>query len=219
MKAFAALLTLPLAFALTAGEPVSAESPPAWAYAANPPGFKLAPDAGTVRHVPGSSAGYTLTQLRDRFVSPVWHPAEIPPQPEIVARGRKPDVFACGFCHRADGPGGPENANLTGLPAAYIAQQMSDFKSGARKSSVPDRGPPTLKATLANAITDGEVEAAAAYFSSVKPRSIVKVVETDTVPKSYVTGWHLAVVKTGEKEPIGERIIEVPENLEQFANR
>ena len=128
-------------------------------------------------------------------------------------------MFACGFCHRADGPGGPENANLTGLPAAYIVQQMADFKSGARKSSVPNRGPPTLKASLAKAITDAEVEAAAAYFSSIKPRSIVSVIETDTVPKTYVTGWHLAVMKTGEKEPIAQRIIEVPEDLEQFISR
>ncbi len=219
MKAFATFLTLPLAFALMAGTPVSAESPPAWAYAANPPGFKLSPDDGTVRRVPDSGAGYTLTQLRDRFVSPIWHPGEIPPQPEVVARGRKPDVFACGFCHRADGPGGPENANLTGLPAAYIAQQMADFKSGARKSSVPDLGPQTLKASLAKAVTEAEVEVAAAYFSSVKSRSIVSVVEADTVPKTYVTGWHLAVMKGGEKEPIGQRIIEVPEDLEQFVNR
>ncbi len=216
MKTFAALSMLPLAFALTAGTPASAEGPPAWAYPVNPPDLKPSPDDGTVRSVPGSSAGYTVTQLRDRFVSPIWHPGDIPSQPEVVAHGRKPDVFACGFCHRADGPGGPENANLTGLPATYIVQQMADFKSGARKSSVPERGPPTLKASLAKAVTDAEVEAAAAYFSSVKSRSIVSVVEADTVPKTYVTGWHLAVMKTGEKEPIGQRIIEVPENLEQF---
>jgi cytochrome c553 len=219
MKTLVAFSTLPLAFALTAGTPARAEGPPGWAYAANPPGFKLSPDDGTVRRVPGSSAGYTLTQLRDRFVSPLWHPDEIPPQPEVVARGRKPDVFACGFCHRADGPGGPENANLTGLSAAYIVQQMADFKSGARKSSVPELGPQTLKASLAKAVTEAEVEAAAAYFSSVKSRSIVSVVEADTVPKTYVTGWHLAVMKGGEKEPIGQRIIEVPEDLEQFVNR
>jgi cytochrome c553 len=76
----------------------------------------------------------TRLLMRDRFVSSNWHPGDYPPQPEIVAHGRKPDVFACGFCHRADGPGGPENANLTGLGAAYIVQQMADFKSGARKS-------------------------------------------------------------------------------------
>ena len=219
MKTFVALLLLPFAAMLAATPSESQESPPAWAYPVNPPDLTLLPDDGTIRRVPGSDAGYTLTQLRDRFVSPNWHPGDYPPRPEIVVRGRKPDVFACGFCHRADGPGGPENANLTGLGAAYIVQQMADFKSDARKSSVPNRAPPTLKASLAKAITDAEVEAAAAYFSSIRPRSIVSIVETDTVPKSYVTGWHLAVMKSGEKEPIAQRIIEVPENLEQFVNR
>src|SRR2546427_13286230 len=59
--------------------------------------------------------------------------------PPVVAQGRKPDVFACGFCHRADGPGGPENSALAGLPAAYIVQQMNDYKSGARRTAVPKR--------------------------------------------------------------------------------
>jgi hypothetical protein len=57
MKAFAALLALPLAFAVTAGTPASAESPPAWAYPANPPDFKPSPDDGALRRVPGST-GY-----------------------------------------------------------------------------------------------------------------------------------------------------------------
>src|SRR5688572_33226115 len=92
------------------------DTPPAWAYPVNPPGFQPPPDDGTVRQSPGSKAGYTLTQLRDRFLAPNWHPGDYPAMPEIVAQGRKPEVYACGFCHRADGPGGPENANLTGLP-------------------------------------------------------------------------------------------------------
>jgi cytochrome c553 len=65
--------------------------------------------------VPNTS-GYTWTQLRDRFIAPIWHPSDHGPLPDIVANGRKPDVLACGFCHRADGPGGPENADLAGLP-------------------------------------------------------------------------------------------------------
>jgi len=138
--------------------------------------------------------------------------------PEVVARGRKPDVFACGFCHRADGPGGPENASLAGLPAAYIAQQMSDYKSGVRKTSVPKRNI-DLMISLAKAATDAEVDAAAAYFSSLKPKAIIRVVETDSVPKTYVAGWFLAAVKSGDKEALGQRIIEVPENLEQFEHR
>ena len=98
-------------------------------------------------------------------------------------------------------------------------QQIADFKSGARKSSVPTLGPQTLKASLSKAVTDADMETAAAYFSSIKPRSIVRVVEADIVPKTYITGWHLAVMKGEEREPIGQRIIEVPEDLDQFVNR
>jgi cytochrome c553 len=219
MKLFTAILILVFASVLSAGALAqSKEVPPEWAYPVNPPGLKPTPDDGTLRRVPGSTAAFTLTQVRDRQFSPVWHPDEHPPQPEVVARGRKPDVPACGFCHRADGPGGPENANLAGLPAAYIVQQAADFKSGARKTSVPKRNI-DQKPGMFQAATDAEVAAAAAYFSALKPRAIIKVVETDTVPKTYITANHLAAVKTGETEPIGQRIIEVPEDLERFISR
>jgi len=215
----ALVMMLASAVVLAPGTPArSEEGPPAWAYPVNPPDFKLPPDDGTLRRVPGSDAAFTLTQLRDRFFAPDWHPGDHAPMPEIVSRGRKPDVFACGFCHRADGPGGPENSNLAGLPAVYIVQQMRDFKSGARQTSVPQRNV-DLMISLSRAASDAEVEAAAAYFSARKPKAIIRVVETDTVPKTYVTGWHLAAMKTGEKEPIGPRIIEVPEDLEQFVSR
>jgi cytochrome c553 len=106
-----------------------------------------------------------------------------------------------------------------GLPAAYIVQQLADFKSGARKSSVPDRIPTKLKTTLAANVTDAEVQAAAAYFSALKPRAVIRVVEAEMVPKTIVSGWFLTALNTGEKEPTGERIIEVPENFEQFVSR
>jgi hypothetical protein len=72
---------------------------------------------------------------------------------------------------------------------------------------------------LSTAATDVEVEAAAAYFAALKPKSIIGVVEADTIPKTYVSGWHLAAVKTGEKESIGQRIIEILEDLGQFVSR
>jgi cytochrome c553 len=139
--------------------------------------------------------------------------------PEIVARGRKPAVLACGSCHRADGSGGPENSRLAGLPAAYIAQQMADFKSGARKTSVRGRNADRMVTEVANAITTEEIEAAADYFSALKPRAVLRVVETVDAPKTRVVDWHLAVASTPRREPLGQRIIEVPENLEQFERR
>ena len=48
---------------------------------------------------------------------------------------------------------------------------------------------------------------------------IIKVVEADTAPKTFITFNHLAALPSGEKEPIGQRIVEVPEVLEHFANR
>jgi cytochrome c553 len=194
-------------------------TPPPWAYPVDPPGLEVSRDDESLRRVPESKLSFTLSQVRDSFLSPDWHPQDHPPMPEIVAHGRKPDVLACGFCHRAEGTGGPENTSLAGLPAVYIVQQMADFKSGARKTSVPERGPPKAMIALAKFTSTEDAEAAAAYFSSLKLKPVIQVTETNTVPRTQVHGWHLADLKTGEKEPIGERIIEVPEDLEQFVSR
>jgi len=217
MKTFISILALSMA-SLSSSAALGAEDPPAWAYPVNPPDFKPRAEDGVARRVPASSASYSVTQLRDRFISPVWHPNDHPPLPSVVAQGRKPNVFACGFCHRAEGTGGPENASLAGLPAGYIVQQMADYKSGARKTSVQKRNI-DLMISLSKDITDAEVQAAAAYFSALRPKSNIRVVETVSVPKTVVAGWFLAAADTREKEPIGQRIIEMPEDLEQFENR
>jgi cytochrome c553 len=195
------------------------DASPAWAYPVNPPDFKPEPDDGKPRHVPDSTAAFTLTQARDLFEALDWHPSDHPPMPDAVAHGRKPDAMACGVCHRADGPGGPENASLAGLPVQYIVQQMADFKSAARTTSVPQRNPPQLMIKTAKAVTDAEIEKAAAYFAGLTPRATIKVVETDSVPKTRVAGGLLAVFPGSETEPIAGRIIEVPENLAQFEMR
>jgi cytochrome c553 len=217
MNTLISILALSMA-SLFSSAALGAEDPPAWAYPVNPPDFKPRAEDGVARRVPASSATYSVTQLRDRFISPVWHPNDHPPLPSVVAEGRKPNVFACGFCHRAEGTGGPENASLAGLPAAYIAQQMADYKSGARKTSVQKRNI-DLMISLSKDITDAEVQAAAAYFSALKPKSNIRVVETASVPKTVVAGWFLTTADTREKEPLAQRIIEMPEDLEQFENR
>jgi len=216
------------------GQGVARVEPPAWAYVVPPPEAKPEPRSGVVRHVPDSSAGYTLQQVKDAFFAPDWHPEDHPKMPNIVAHGRKPEVMACGYCHRADGPGGPENASLAGLPYSYILEQMSDYKSGQRTTALPRRLPQSYMVAVAKAATDEEISAAARYFSSLRPRQNIRVVETVRVPKSYVAGWVFATKvdkkqegktkATAEKssqetELLGQRILEMPEDLERFESR
>jgi cytochrome c553 len=197
--------------------PIS-DSFPAWAYPWAPD-YKLPPDDGLPVHVPDSTVTFKTTQLRDLFFAPDWHPGDHAPMPDIVAHGRQPGVRACGSCHRVEGTGGPENASLAGLSAAYIAQQMADYKSDLRKSSGPQRTPALSMTAFAKAVTDAEVQAAAAYFSSLKPKSIIKVVETDTVPVTEIARFVYTIVPNRGTEPIGRRIIEVPVDLRQFEHR
>jgi cytochrome c553 len=196
----------------------SSASFPAWAYPWAPD-FKAPPDDGVPRRVPDSAAAFTVTQERDLFLAPDWHPNDHPPMPSIVARGRPPEVRACGSCHRTEGTGGPENASLAGLPAAYIIAQMADYKRGVRKFAGPARSPVTLMTAVAKAATDQEVRAAAAYFASLKPKQNIKVVETNTVPLTEIARVFYRTVKNGGTEPIGERIVEVPVDADQFEHR
>jgi len=169
--------------------------------------------------LPGSGASYTWKQARDLFVAPDWHPEDHEPMPGIVANGRRPDVLACGSCHRVEGTGGPENASIAGLPAAYLVQQIADFKSGARKMSGPDRPAKTLMMGSAKALTDAEALAAAQYFSAIKPKRNVKVVEAETIPKIGTARMFFTKSPEGGTESLGHRIVEFPDDLEQFELR
>jgi cytochrome c553 len=203
------MVTAAVAFA------AAADVPPPWAFAVNPPGSQPPVDDGIARHVPNSSAAFTITQVRDLFNVPDWHPDNHPSMPEIVAQGRKPGVFACGFCHLPNGLGRPENSSLAGLPADYIAQQVADFKSGARKSSEPASLPVNFMIAVAKSASEAEVKIAADYFSSLKRVPWIRVVEADTVPKTRVAGWMLIAADGGGTEAIGQRVIEMPEDLER----
>jgi cytochrome c553 len=198
--------------------PASAVSFPAWAYPWAPD-FKAPPDDGMPKHVPDSTQSFTIAQERDLFFVPDWHPEDHPMMPDVVAHGRRPEVRACGSCHRAEGTGGPENASLAGLPAAYIIQQIEDYKSGARKFAGPQRSPSVTMTAIAKASNEEEIKAAAAYFSSLKPKTNIKVVETDTVPVTQIARVFYMQVKDGGTEPIGQRIVETPVDAVQFEHR
>jgi len=185
---------------------------PLWAYPAH---FSTGSSSAAEEHLPGSKASYTQAQIGDLFVVPDWYPDAHPPMPNIVAHGRKPDVYACGHCHLPNGQGRPENASVTGLPVEYIVAQMSDFKHGLRKSSDPEMVSVTNMVKLSESITDEEIKAAAAYFSSFKLKPWIRVVEVDQVPKTAPAGGMMVVTPGGGTEPIGDRVIEVSENLER----
>lgn len=200
------------------------EPPPPWAYgftnppdaqAAAPPVAAAAKDDGTLRHVPGSTLAFTLTQIRDNAGPADWYPGDHPAMPPIVAHGRKEAmVWACSLCHYPNGKGRPENAGVAGLPYSYFIQTMDDFKNGARKSADARKGNTNLMIGFAKAMTNDEIKAAAEYFSSMKWTPWIQVVETNTVPKTRIQGGMFLRLEGTEKEPLGKRIIEVPDNTE-----
>jgi cytochrome c553 len=194
---------------------------PSWAFpvsAPAAPGARALKDDGTLFHVPDSDVALTRTQIEGRDALPDWHPNDHPPMPDIVKKGRE-GVRACAYCHQPSGAGRPESASLAGLTEGYIKEQIDTFKKGQRKGSEPDRVAQNLMNQIAAKLTDEEIDQAAKYFSSLKLASFVKVVEADSVPKTFVTGGMLAKSPEGGIEPIGQRIIEVPEDLQRAENR
>jgi len=191
------------------------QSTPYWAFCINPATTDPVKSDDKPRHVPNSTAEFTTAQTQDLFNPPDWHPSAHPPMPDIVAQGRKPEVYACGYCHLPNGMGRPENSSLAGLPTGYIIHQMTDFRSGARKSSEPRHLPVANMISRETKATNQEIAVAAEYFSKLESKPWIRVVETSTVPKTHVSGWMLVADAPAATEPIGQRIIEMPEDLER----
>ena len=217
MRQVAVLLVA--AVVLSAPGPRAAASMPDWAYAIPqpPPGgapaAAPAPDT-TPRQLPGSTLTFTRQQISDGFGPADWFPGDHPRMPEIVAHGKRPDVRACGLCHYPNGKGRQENAGVSGLPVSYFIQTMNDFRDGLRKSAEPRKANTNLMIQYAKTMTADEIKEAAQYFGAMPWTPWVRVVEASTVPKMVSRGGIWIPVEGGEKEPIGTRIIETPENPE-----
>lgn len=200
------LLASLLAIVVTAQVPTSIPNGlPSWAYnlpdKVQPPSVE---PTGVV-HVPGSTKEYDAKKIAGNANPPDWFPDEHGPAPRIVKGEPGVAMMACGSCHLMSGQGHPESADIAGLPAEYIVRQMKYYKSGARKDD-PRMGP------IAKATSDEDVLQAAEYFAAIKPIPWVKVIETSTPPKTYVSAGarHRIVDPGGGTEPIGHRIIETP---------
>ena len=68
-------------------------------------------------------------------------------------------------------------------------------------------------------MTDEEMKSSAAYFASLKYTPWVTVREAADVPKTRITGNVFFRLPGSETEPIGNRIIEMPEDAERFELR
>jgi cytochrome c553 len=193
----------------TSGRPEPIEAP-AWVYPlVASPGKR--PDSIAPRHVPGSRMTFTAARALDPFDVADWFPASHPAMPPSVARGRRPAVLACAFCHLADGGGRPENAELAGLPVDYMVQQVRAMRDGKRDLPWPGRGRPMdAMRHIASAATEDEIVEAARYFASLRPHRRARVVETARIPRVQGAVGLYFLVPTGGTEILGERLVEVP---------
>ena len=191
-----------------------------WAYPIpdkNPP--TATQDKGQ-KKLPGSTRSYTQTQIDDQFNPPDWYPEEHGPLPRVVKTGIQ--AQACGSCHLMSGHGHPESATLAGLPVEYMLRQMADFKAGLRKD------PPMHEASqraarminIAAGLPDEEMREAVKFFAALKPGKWYRVIEATTVPKTWVNGGRMRLPLPGnETEPLGNRIITLPEDPDRVESR
>jgi cytochrome c553 len=192
------------------GTPTALPSPPArepaWAFPIQ--AGSLPPESPEPKTIAGSTKKYTPKEIDDLLNPPDWLPESHPPAPSIVQKGHG-DALACGSCHLMSGLGHPESSDVTGSTAAYYIQQMQDFKSGVRKDYARMNG-------IAKALSDEEIRQAAEWFASLPRRRFVRVVEAAMVPKTFVGQGRMRFIdpKATGMEPIGQRIITLPENQE-----
>jgi len=171
-----------------------------------------------LRSIEGSRARYSLVDIRDGHNVIDWFPEDHSPMPAVVKHGPAAmgeRALGCAYCHLPNGKGRPENASVAALPVPYFIRQIRDFQSGRRRSADPRKPNTNTMIALAKALSDKELKAAAEYFGSLKWTPRVRVIETDSVPWTRIEGnLHLPLGRE-RTEPLGERIIEVPEDVEQ----
>lgn len=170
------------------------------------------------RRAAGSEQSFSLQDVRDLSNVVDWFPGDHPPMTDVMKHGPaklRPN-FGCASCHLPNGRGRPENAPAAGQPVAYLIRQLEDFRDGRRTSAEPRKTNALTMAGLTRGMTDAEIREAAEYFSATKwTTPWVRIVETDLVPRTrFANNLHVPLEEK-RTEPIGARIVEVPENEEE----
>lgn len=203
MKKITVFLLVLFGLSMTAQPQIPTRKDPDWAFHVINGALPAEP-AGP-RTLPGSTLTFPSTQIDDLRNPPDWFPELNAPKPQIVKYGHG-DALACGACHLMSGSGHPESADLTGFTAAYLMQQLEDFRTGARKDSSRMNG-------IVQGLSDEEMRKASEWFAGLKPQVWAKVIEAATVPKTFVGAGRMRFVSPGGMtEPIGNRIITLPQD-------
>ena len=172
------------------------------------------------RSVDGSSATYSWLEIRDGHNVIEWFPGDYPPMPDIIKHGPASLMAergrGCGSCHLPNGKGRPENAPPGGQPVGYTIQQLQDMRDDLRYQSDPrDPNTPTMIA-LAKAMTDDEMRQSAEYFAAIPWTPWIKVIEADLIPEMHLELGEMYITVGDEPtEPLGNRIVETPEDEHQ----
>ncbi len=202
----------------------------AWARSTQPqPGDKAAPQAAPNRNlrpnedpneqtmprtVEGSSAKYSLVDIRDGHNVIDWFPTDHPVMPPIIKNGPASMgevARGCGSCHLPNGKGRPENAPVSAQPVNYFIQQLRDFASGRRVSSDPRKPNTPTMGILARAMSEEEMQQAAEYFAAMKWTPWITVKEAELIPEMELEEGNMYI--THGKQPtekLAGRIVETP---------
>ena len=223
---------------ILAAEPPAAEAPakaepaiapgspiplPEWLFPVDPKSLEKNPkpvklDDVELLDIPESDQKFTQARINDPFNAPDWRPKDHIAMPDVVAKGRKPAVMACAYCHTPTGQGRPENSALAGLPEQYIKDQLHDLRSGARKPAGPEVYLPTWNMLkIAKAMTDAEIDESARYFSQQKLKRRVYVIESLRIPRAERAAWIYEEV--GGTEDLEDRLLEVTNELVRHERR
>jgi cytochrome c553 len=163
----------------------------------------------------GSKLSFTQEQLDNLSVAIDWFPEQRAPMPRIVRDGSTNGGFACATCHLANGMGHPESGDIQGLTLQYFIQAMEDYRTGVRKD-------PIRMTAIGKATSEQDVREAAAWFATLKPVPRWSIVEERAmVPKTYLGQGRMRFIDKDAPgmEPIGNRIIVVPEDVRKAIQR
>lgn len=81
---------------------------------------------------------------------------------QAVSAG-KGQAWSCASCHGAAGEGNLSTPRLAGQPAAYLAKQLEDFRSGLRHNE--------SMALVARALSDEDIAKLARYYAGIELRA------------------------------------------------